>query len=223
MRYWVFLLCCACGTMNTARPLDKGQTAIGLSLGGPMVEFGGAFVPLPNAILEGKTGMKPINGHNWDVNYGINLTALAFDQAGLHAGASYQLQNQNGNIPAISLGNRLFLYNNYPSPASTEEGKGIWANDEINATFSWKIGKQMVYTGISQYFDLSAPSLTLTPFVGCELFHSGLTNGFALQFELRNYAVGRNPTVNTAKWNAPFGSGAFGGSLGFIYRFGGAQ
>ena len=77
MRYFGLLMCCACGTMNTARPLDKGQTAVGLTLGGPMVEFGGSFVPLPNAVVEGRTGMKPLNGKNWDINYGLNLTALA--------------------------------------------------------------------------------------------------------------------------------------------------
>lgn len=223
MRYLGLLMCCACGTMNTARPLEKGQTAFGVTLGGPMVEFGGSFIPLPNAVVEGRTGLAPINGKNLDVHYGLNLTALAFDQAGLHAGATYQLLNQNGNIPAISVSNRLFLYSNHLSPASTEEGKGIWANDEISTTLSWKLGRQMVYTGFSQYFDLSSPSLTLTPFLGCELFHSGITNGFALQLEVRNYAVGRNPTVNTATWNTPFGSGALGGSLGLVYRFGGAQ
>ena len=223
MRYLVLLMCCACGTMNTARPLDKGQTAVGLTLGGPMVEFGGSFVPLPNALVEGRTGMKPLNGKNWDINYGLNLTALAFDQAGMHIGATNQLLNQDGNIPAVSVTNRMYVYSNHLSPASTDMGKGIWSNYELSTTLSWKLGKQMVYTGIAQYFDIPSPSLTLTPFLGIELFHSGLTNGFALQLEVRNYAIGRNPTVNTATWNTPFGSGAFGGSLGFAYRFGGAK
>ena len=215
------LLLCACGTMNGARPLEKGQHAVGISIGGPMVEFNGSFIPLPNAVLEGRSGMGKIIDRRWDLNYGLNLTALAFDQIGSHVGANVLLMSQNGNRPAWSISNRLFVYSNHISSATDPNGKGFWLNNEMSTTLSWKVGRQMIYTGISQYFDLSEPSLTLTPFLGCELFHSGIRNGFAQQLEVRNYAVGRNPTVNLARWNTPFGSGAFGGSVGFIYRFGG--
>ena len=214
MRYLSVFLLCACGTMNGARPLEKGQHAVGLTIGGPMVEFGGAFIPLPNAVIEGRSGMAPIKGHRWDVNYGLNLTAIAFDQIGTHVGGNYLISPQDGMRPAWSVGTRMFLYSNHISSATVDDGKGLWATNEVTTTVSWKVGRQMVYTGFSQYFDLSAPSLTLTPFWGCELFHTGLQNGFALQFEIRNYVVGRNPTVNLARWNTPFGSGAFGGSLG---------
>ncbi len=223
MRYLILLLGTACGTMNSARPLDQGQHAVGVTLGGPMVEFGGSYVPLPNAILEGRSGMAPIADKNWDINYGLNLTALAFDQVGLHVGASYQARKQNGNIPAISFTNRLYLYSNHISGNTIDTGKGLWANDELTLTFSWKLGRQLVYTGFSQYFDLSNPNFTFTPFLGTELFNTGKKNGFALQFEVRNYAIGWNPTITTAKWNRPFGSGGFGGNLGLVYRFGGSK
>lgn len=223
MRHWILLLGTACGTMNTARPLSEGQHAVGLTLGGPMVEFGGNYIPLPNAVLEGRSGMTPFAGKDWDINYGLNLTALAFDQAGFHFGGTYQVLGQNGNIPAVSVSNRLFLYSNHLSGNTIDESKGLWANDEVSLTLSWKLGRQMVYTGLSQYFDLSNPNPTITPFLGAEFFNTGKNNGFALQFEVRNYATGWNPTITSAKWNTPFGSGGFGGNLGFIYRFGGAQ
>lgn len=223
MRYLFLISLCACGTMNGARPLEKGQHAMGLSIGGPMVEFGGNYIPLPNAVLEGRSGMGEVAQRRWDLNYGLNLTALAFDQVGTHVGANVLIMPQDGGRPAWSVSNRLFVYSNHISSATDPNGKGFWVNDEISTTLSWKLGRQMIYTGLSQYFDLSQPSLTLSPFVGCELFHSGLSNGFALQIELRNYAIGRNPTVNLARWNTPFGSGGFGGSVGFVYRFGGVQ
>ena len=223
MRYLILLLGTACGTMNSARPLNEGQHAVGITLGGPMVEFGGNYVPLPNAVVEGRSGMTPIADKNWDLNYGLNLTALPFDQVGVHLGASFQAMKQNGNIPALSFTNRFFFYSNHLSGNTIDGSKGIWMNDELSVTVSWKLGRQMVYTGFSQYFDLSAPSLTLTPFVGAEFFNTGVKNGFVLQFELRNYAVGRNPSITTAKWNTPFGSGGFGGNLGLVYRFGGAK
>ncbi|MEC7987548.1 MAG: hypothetical protein VX278_20445 [Myxococcota bacterium] len=226
MRYWILLLGSACGTMNSARPLDQGQHAVGLTVGGPMIEFprkSKSYIPLPNAVLEGRSGMAPIKGKNWDINYGINLTAIPFDQIGLHTGASFQLMKQNGNIPAVSVGNRLFLYSNHLSSTTIDDGKAFWACNEIVTTASWKVGHQMVYTGVSQYFDLSQPSATITPFLGAEFFNTGVKNGFVLQFEVRNYALGRNPTFDFLEWNTPFGSGAFGGNLGLTYRFGGAK
>ena len=94
-----------------------------------------------------------------------------------------------------------------------DDGKAFWACNEIVTTASWKVGRQMVYTGVSQYFDLSQPSATITPFLGAEFFNTGVKNGFVLQFEVRNYALGRNPTFDFLEWNTPFGSGAFGGNL----------
>lgn len=86
-----------CGAVNTARPLKEGQHAVGLTFGGATIEQGVSataenpeggtmLVPLPNAILEGRYGLKPINGHDVDIQYGLNLTGLAFEHIGLQGG-----------------------------------------------------------------------------------------------------------------------------------------
>ena len=71
--------------------------------------------PLPNLVLEHRIGMKPWSDHALDVSYGVNLTTFAFDQVGLHLGASTLLKEQDGGSPAISVATMTFVYNNYLS------------------------------------------------------------------------------------------------------------
>ena len=115
----------ACSSMNTARPLKQGQHAVGLTMGGPLVEFGGNYIPVPNMVLEGRSGLKPIKSKPLDVNYGINLTAIVFDQIGVHGGSTYLLSRQDGKRPAWSISDRLYLYSNHISTDTHADGKGF--------------------------------------------------------------------------------------------------
>ena len=90
----------ACGSMHNARPLEKGQKAVGLSFGGPMVNFAEKNIPLPNAVIQVKQGMGNSTSHPWDIQYGLNLTAIAFDQIGAQFGGSYLISQQKGISPA---------------------------------------------------------------------------------------------------------------------------
>ena len=210
-----------CSSMNTARPLPPKAHAAGLTFGGPLVEFGGSYIPLPNAILEGRSGLEPLNGHAWDVSYGINLTAIAFDQIGLQGGTTYLIMEQDGARPAWSVSDKLFLYNNWLSSSRHPDSKGIWAMNQIETLVSWQYKGQLLYAGVSQSIDLQDPSLLINPILGVELINSGTDPGFSVQLETRYYAIGRHQQVTAATWKAPAGTGALGMSLGLQYRFGG--
>ena len=56
----VFVLAMGCGTMNGARPLDKDHHAVGVTFGGPMVFAFGTNIPLPNLVIEGRSGLSPL-------------------------------------------------------------------------------------------------------------------------------------------------------------------
>ena len=222
----LFILILGCGTLNTARPLPEGKQAVGLTFGGPLIGFADTYIPIPGAVLEGRSGLKPWKGHALDLNYGLNLTTIAFDQIGLHLGASTLLVGQNGASPAISLSTRTFFYNNYLSNGPAES-EGIWIAQQLGTTLSWDIKPGLVYLGAEQTFDLKAPSLLLTPFVGIELgkegVSNGLNNGSAVQLELRHYAIGRVNETTLVEWRALQGTGALGLNIGYSYRFGGSQ
>ncbi|MDP6931307.1 MAG: hypothetical protein QGG40_00255 [Myxococcota bacterium] len=210
------LLATACGTMNTARPLDPGEHAVGLTFGGPIVDVNDSWLPLPNAVLEGRTGLNPVASRATDVNYGLNLTGIAFGLAGLHGGVSHTLGLQDGYRPHVSVSNRLFLYNNYPDGRKAADAKGFWVLDQLEVTASWALGHQLVYSGLAEYLDLGAPGLLLAPFAGVELGGSGRVR---TQLELRHMAANRVQDVNTIRWLNP-GTGALQITVGLHVKLG---
>ena len=226
----ILLLATGCGAMNTARPLKQGQHALGLTLGGATIEQsvsatpenpdGGTMrIPLPIAILEGRYGLKPFKGRDLDIQYGLNLTGLAFEHIGLQGGITYLLMEQDGYKPAWSVNNRVYFYNNWLSGDRVEESKGWWLADQIETTLSWQIHGQMMYLGLAQTLDVKKPSLLLTYFGGVELIRSGNHPGFGLQLELRYFGINRNSDVAVVRWYEPLNVGALGMFIGFNYRF----
>jgi hypothetical protein len=205
-----------CGTMNSARPLSPGEHALGVTLGGPMVEFSGAYIPLPNLIVEGRSGLNPLAGRPLDLNYGLNLTGMAFGVVGLHGGASWQLVEQDGFVPAVTLSDRLWLYNNYLDLRKDASQRRLWAVDQIEFTGSYAVGRSLVYFGLAEYLDFAMPDLVLTPFLGSEIRPG---DRVGLQLELRHYGINQVQPVETVTWLSP-GSGAVGVLLGFRYDFG---
>ncbi len=209
----------ACGSMHNARPLEKGQKAVGVSFGGPMVNFAEKNIPLPNAIVQVKQGMGNSPTHTWDIQYGLNLTAIAFDQIGGQFGSSYLIAPQKGISPAWSIASTIYAYNNFISTDGSY-GKGVWVANQSETTFSWKWKTHLVYTGISQTTDVKRPSLLLSPFVGIA-FSDGdrKSKPSSFQIELRHYAAGRSPNIGFVDWYDPTGSGAMGLQLTYAYLF----
>ena len=208
----------ACGSMHNARPLEKGQNAVGLSFGGPMVNFAEKNIPLPNAIVQVKQGMG--NGTNpWDVQYGLNLTAIAFDQIGLQLGGSYLISQQNGIAPAWSVATTMYAYNNFIT-TDNDYGKGIWIANQSETTLSWTWKKHLVYTGMSQTTDIGNPSLLISPFLGIA-FSDGdrQSKPSSFQIEIRHYAAGRSPNIGFVDWYDPTGTGALGLQFTYAYLF----
>jgi len=220
-----------CGALNTARPLKEGQHAVGLTFGGATIEQsvsptadnpeGGTMkVPLPIAILEGKYGLKPFKGRDLDIQYGLNLTGLAFEHIGLQGGITYLLMEQDGYKPAWSVNNRLYFYNNWLSTDRTPDSRGWWMADQIETTLSWQVYGQMLYMGIAQTTDFKKPSLLLSYFGGMELIRSGNDPGFGVQLELRYFGINRNSDVAVVRWYEPLNVGSLGMLMGVNYRFG---
>jgi hypothetical protein len=205
----------ACGTMNTARPLEPGQHAAGLTFGGALLDMG-APIPIPSAVVEGRSGVTTLAERPLDVNYGVNLTAAAFGVAGLHAGASYLVLDQSGARPAISVADRLYVYTNLGD--ATKADRGWLFVDQLELTASWDLGGQLVYLGASEHLDLRNPRLLLSPYLGAELLRR---KRLGVQAELRWLALNQSQVSDAIPWIPDDGRGALQPSLGLSYRFGG--
>jgi hypothetical protein len=216
MRLFCFLspLLAGCGTMNTARPLSPGEHAVGVTVGGPMVSFAGTYIPLPNLVLEGRSGLTTLADRPLDVNYGLNATGLPFGVVGLHGGASWLALEQQGARPALSLSNRLYLYDNHLDRRKNADPRQLWGMDQLEATVSWAPGRFLVYAGVSEYLDFSSPSLLLSPFLGTEI---PIGQRSRLQVQLHHFAINQSKNLNTVTWMT-WGPGALGLTLGYQRR-----
>lgn len=210
-----------CGGLNNARPLEQGQHAVGLTLGGPMLEFGGAPVPIPNAMLQGRHGLRPLAERPTDLTYGVNLTAAAFGVAHVQLGAAHLLLPQQGWRPALSVSDRLHFATNLLDTRKELEGRGAWGLNELELTASWAPGGQLVYVGLNDALEFTAPRLLLSPFVGAA-FDPGDPGGLGVQLEGRWYGANYLPDGQVVRWVGP-ARGALGATLGFSYAFGGAR
>ena len=208
-----------CSTLNTAKPLSPGQHEVAVTLGGPLTKVGSNFIPLPNSVIEGRSGLINIGERPLDLNYGLYLTPIAFGQMGVHLGGSYLLWDQKDNLPALSLSDRLYFFHNYFDIEKPVYGRGSVFVHQLEATLSYELGSFLTYGGLANYSDLSDLNLMLSPFIGAEL-PTGL-DGFRIQLEARYYAANQYRLIESVKfYNFETGYGGFGMNMGFIWEIG---
>ncbi|MBX2801749.1 MAG: hypothetical protein KTR31_28985 [Myxococcales bacterium] len=207
-----------CGTLSGARPLEPGHHEVGVTLGGPLLRFGGPL-PLPNVVVGARSGLGHIADRPFDLGYGMNLTGLPFGIVALHGDLGWLALAQNGAVPALTVRNKLFFTTNLVA-GNKAEGvpRGVWAVDQIDLIASWKVGGSVVYGSLGQVFDLGNPQLVLVPGLGASI-DPGREGGVTLQPELRWWAINRSSVQRNVQW-VPGTPGAIGVHLGLAVPLG---
>lgn len=101
-KYFAALLVFAasCSPATLVKPLKKGEDAVSVNLGGPLIGLGDATVPVP---LSGIT-----YAHGWKdkltVFGRLHTTSALFGVAHLEPGLLWQVHEQRGWLPALSIG-----------------------------------------------------------------------------------------------------------------------
>lgn len=213
------LLLTGCAGLSSARPLPEGQHEVGATLGGGFINFGGAPLPMPNIMVEGRSGVATLGDRPLSVNYALNLTPIAFGIFQGHVGASYLLAKQNGAVPAVAFTDRIYFASNFLGVGNRDDqrlaGFGI---NQFEIDVSWEIKGQLLYVGAAQYLDFGDPQFTLTPAIGAT-FDPGQKGGVRIHLETRWYGVTSNNPYNNVRWiGGP--QGAFGATLGISYLLG---
>ena len=202
------LLLSGCGTLSAARPMEAGEHRVGATFGGPFTTALGPPIPVPNLIIEGRSGLKPVGEKPVDVNYGINATGIAFGQMGLHGGASIHLLEPAGARPGLSVTERLHLYNNYFDQTKPPETRMFWGLNEFDVTASWALREHRLYAGVSDVVDLSDPELLISPFLGVEL--QPADRRVCFQVESRVLGANFSPEVWDVTWLTLGGTPGYG-------------
>ena len=209
----------ACGALHNARPLDQGEHRAGVTMGGVVLTQMGPPIPLPNIVIEGQSGITPLRDQATDINYGMNLTALAFGTVGIHLGASHLLFDQNGSRPSLSITERIHFYNNWLDTTKDSSVRTGYFLNQLDLTAAWNIDRHLGYIGIADYIDVPDPELTLAPFAGF-VFQS--KNKYFTQLEARYLAINRKPDiVDVSFLGAEYG--ALSTTLSIGWNFGGSK
>jgi len=219
----LLLVASGCATLPAARPLDPGLHEIGASMGGPVLNLGGTPLPVPLLNLQGRHGLPKLLDRPIDLTYGLNLMALPFGILQGHVGMGWMVVKQRGAAPAITVADKQFFGTNalgLPNkPAAVATG---WAANQLEVDISWEIRRQVIYAGLTQYFDFGNPQLTLTPSFGASFDTSPRTDGgLKIHLDFRWYALNQKDVYDAIRWiPRPQGSWGFGASLSYVFGAG---
>ena len=183
-------LLAGCGTAHTARPLGKGNSAVHLSVGGPIAGIGKPDTFAPLTTVSFKHGLTD----RADVYVGWHVLETFLNEGNLFfdVGASYYLLDQKGARPGLSGAFTI-------SPLINR--RSGWAMLDFQFTASWAIGKRerhLVYIGAHNTITpvrtegVTTPPFTFSPYIGGQL-RLGKKRRLGLGLEVK----WQRPYVNT--------------------------
>ena len=206
----VVALSTACATTHLARPVGRGNTRVSASLGGPLVEFAGAPIPVPMSTVGVAHGVT----ESVDVHGELHPTAATHGVGGITAGAAWHPLASHPS--ALTVGGTLGTF------FTTEDAlllADVWLSGGGKvASWLWLGG------GVHNTLRVatSAPGETIPwapTLFGLVAFR--LSRRVTFDLELRWYALASCGQCVAIAYYAPGSVGALGVILGVDYQFGG--
>ena len=203
----------ACASSHFVRPLGKGGAVVNASLGGPLVELGGATFPVPIVDVGGGYGVRD----DVDLFLRWNITAAAFGDLHLEPGVAWHpIIRDHGGVPTLTVAGSLQLLTDFRT--------SVLALPQLTIATAWALGKKrhLLYGGtdLAVSFEGRGWVPIFGPFVGGEL-RVGRRVGLSL--EAKYLAPNYNPRLLAPAWVAPAGWGYLSILLGVNVYFGGVK
>jgi hypothetical protein len=136
----------SCAPARFVKPLNKKQHAANISLGGPLIKYGTATIPIPFLTAN--------YGYGFDSTTtcfaSINITSALYGNFQVELGATKQLLQQKKYFPALSVSPMInVVYKN-------KDAKKLYPQLTINAFWEYGKRKNFFYLGADNWFELSA-------------------------------------------------------------------
>ena len=132
----------SCSPTRFIEPLEKGEIAVGINAGGPIIGLAGSKIPIPLSSIYAGYGYKD----NLTLYGGLHTTSLLFQTLQLDFGARREIFDGYGINPSISVAgalNGIVAFRDYTTR--------IYPQLDVNAY--WKYGGWRTYTGAQAWFD----------------------------------------------------------------------
>src|SRR6478736_1050061 len=201
----------ACASSHFVRPLGKGGAVVNASLGGPLVQLGGATFPTPIVDVGGGYGVRD----DVDLFLRWNITAAAFGDLHLEPGVAWHpIIRDHGGVPTLTIAGSMHFLTDFRTTAR--------ALPELTIATAWALGKKrhLVYGGtdLAVSFEGRGWVPIFGPFVGGEL-RVGKRVGLTL--EAKYLAPNYETRLLAPAWVAPGGWGYLSILVGVNVYFGG--
>ena len=203
----------ACASSHFVRPLGKGGAVASASLGGPLVQLGGAFFPTPIVELGGGYGVRD----DVDLFLRANITAAAFGDLHLEPGVAYHpIIRDHGPVPTVTVAGSMHFLTDFRTSAR--------ALPQLSAATAWALGKKrhLLYGGLDLAVSFEGRGWVpiFGPFIGGEL---RVGRRIGLSLEAKYLAPNYNTGILAPAWIAPGGYGYLSILLGVNVYFGGVK
>jgi hypothetical protein len=209
----------ACTTVHGVRPAGKGALVVEGSLGGPLTEVYGAFIPLPISAVGATYGLDD----KTDIHAAWHPSAAAF--YGLFAadfGVSREFLRPAGARPRVMADLTLTVAGGDNEQNDADGGTRLWVQPTITASWDWgKQKRQTTYAGITA-FTQPFPTVRMLPAVVAGQWW-GLGPRLHLTTEFKWIAPTTSSLDAVPTYAAPGAQGAISFQLGLGYRFGGRK
>jgi hypothetical protein len=205
----VLLAAARCGTVTAVTPLNRGESALSASLGGPVTNVSGMNIPLPYAVARYRYGLTDQAG----IYAGVHLLAAGLGVAGFDVGFSYHFLQQQGLIPTVGAIAGI--------TALIKPGGGEAMFPQLDLVASYRMGDRFTtYFGSqSMYQFQSKPNVVLAPFIGTGW---RISDPLSLNLEAKWYAPTEKTEPRIVDYSLPISNhGAVGFVLGANWLFGG--
>ena len=198
-----------CGTVTAVTPLDRGESSLSASVGGPVANVAGLNIPLPYAVARYRYGLSGQAG----IYAGLHLLAAGMGVAGVDFGFSYHFLKQRGWIPNVGAAAGL--------TALIKPGGGEAFFPQFDLVGSYLLGDRFTsYFGSQSTYQFSAkPYVVLAPLIGTRW---RVSDPFSLDLEAKWYAPTEPTEPRNVHYTLPISNrGAVGFVVGANWLLGG--
>lgn len=197
----------ACGTARPVAPLGVGETALAVSLGGPLLRTFGVVIPTPILDVSVARGLSD----RWAATAALDVTAAAYGNLHLQPGAVYfPVVGQDG--PTVGLAGSVHVITTRAD---------VLVAPHLGATAAWRLAD-----GLRGYLGADAAVAMATgggktriiagPLLGAELARGRARFGVELKWLAPNY----DTTPTAPGWVSPGGRGYLSVLLAAGYHWG---
>jgi hypothetical protein len=139
----VVLVLISCSPVRSILPLHKGQSAVSVSLGGPITQVGAIDAPLPFLCVGYDYGLL----EKTDLEAGVNITEAVFGIGNMQAGLNWRPLPALTWRPGFIVSPKLYVMSNF-------KPGGFRLYPDLGITAFWELPKRRYYyLGMDNWFE----------------------------------------------------------------------